>query len=305
MVSILCHDLTANGAEPPDGEILFYREIRQGKGDLFVIDIKSGRQIRVGQSGSRSDHFPSWSANGRKIVFESYRKSGWHIWVSDADGNNARRLTDQRDYEFDPAFAPDNQTVIFKQGDDLWTVTLNNPTPERITPENNNLSEAAPAYSPDGKKIVFMGQGNRDKTWHIYTINSDGSGLVRLTKGQSRNLSPVWSPDGRHILFYSDRSGSYELYEMTDEGMGIHPIFNQTQLKSTGFQNTAFINPWDNNWGATEQYRADYSPDGDWIVFSRNVGGDRELFVAQRDGSDITRLTQRKGLDGQPAWRPK
>jgi hypothetical protein len=54
---------------------------------------------------------------------------------------------------------------------------------------------------------------------------------------------------------------------MTKEGKNVHLIFNPAHLKSAGFQKTALVDPLDNNWGATEQYRGHYSPDGRWIVF--------------------------------------
>ncbi len=126
--------------------------------------------------------------------------------------------------------------------------------------------------------------------------------LARLL---SRNFSPSWSPDGHRILFDSDRDGSFDLFEMTKEGEQVRPFFDREQLKAAGFKKTALVDLRDNDWGATEQPRASYSPDGHWIVFSRDVDGDRELLLARRDGSDIIRLTRRDGLDGQPAWRPR
>lgn len=292
-----------------EGEILYYEQTRQGSGNLVVLNVSTGKKRQVGQSGSRPDHFPSWSADGRKITFESYRQGGWHVWVADAAGENARRLSNlpdynTRSYEFDPGFAPDNQTVIFSQGDDLWTVTLDDPTPQRVTPANNGVWETAPAFSPDGRHLVCVGNDDETDSWNLYLLNRDGTGMRALTEGQGRNFSPSWSPDGEHLLFYSDRGGSFELYEMTKDGEAVHPVFTQAQRAAAGFQQTAFVNPWDNNWGATEQYRASYAPDGQWIVFSRDIEGDRELFVARRDGSEVQRITHRAGLDGQPAWRP-
>lgn len=310
VVLLLAFDKTqAQSKNLPEGQILFYQESRQGQGNLVILDLKTGNQQQVGQSGSRPDHFPSWSADGKSIVFESYRKGGWHVWVCDASGKNARRLSNLPDYstsyyEFDPGFAPDNQTVVFMRGDDLWTVTLANSSPIRLTKENNGIWETAPVFSPDGKKIAFVGYDDQLQQWNIYTLNRDGNEMEQLTKDQGKNFSPTWSPDGKHLLFYSDRHGSFELYELTIDGKNVRAVFDQKQRKSAGFQKTVFVNPWDNNWGATEQYRASYSPDGQWIVFSREIDGDRELFVARRDGSSIRRITNRPGLDGQPSWRP-
>jgi len=295
--------------ELPEGEILYYEEIQRGKGNLVVLDLESGTRRQVGKSGSRPDHFPVWSADGKQIAFESYRKGGWHVWVSDADGGKARRLSDLPDYstshyEFDPGFGPDNRTVAFVRSDGLWKVTLDRPTPVRITPVNNGVEETAPAFSPDGKWLAVAGFVRSSKSWDIYILKSDGSSLKNLTKGQGANFAPSWAPDGQHILFYSDRDGSFELYEMSSLEETVRPIFTQARLKTAGFKKAALVDPWDNDWGATEQYRASYSPDGRWIVFSRDISGDRELFVARRDGSEVHRITHRPGLDGQPAWRP-
>ncbi len=305
-----CQKAGATSGQLPEGEILYYQESRQGKGNLVVLDLKTGKRKQIGSSGSRPDHFPSWSADGQKIAFESYRKGGWHVWVCDADGGNVHRLSDlpsnsTRHYEFDPGFAPDNKTVVFLQGDDLWKGALGRPTPVRITEKNNGIDETAPTYSPDGRWIAIAGYDLKTKAWDIYTLSHDGQGLRALTQQAGTNLAPSWSPDGEHILFYSNRSGSFELYEMTREGKEARPIFSDAQRKTAGFEQTAVVDPWDNDWGATEQYKASYSPDGQWIVFSRDIEGDRELFISRRDGTKLSRITHRPGLDGQPAWRPR
>ncbi len=310
LVVLLTQAFVAYASNPlPEGEILYYEETRQGKGNLMILDLRSGEKKQVGRSGSRPDHFPGWSPDGQRIVFESYRKGGWHIWTADAAGKNARRLSNLPDfntryYEFDPAFSNNSQTVVFTQGDDLWTVSLNEPAPKRLTPENNGLWETAASWSPDGEALVMVGYGDADESWNLYIMLIADKSFTQLTNGQGTNLAPRWSPDGKHILFYSDRSASFELYEMTSDGKNTRPVLSKTQLNSAGFKKTPLVHPWDNNWGATEQYRADYSPDGNWIAFSRDIDGDRELFISQRDGSKLQRLTNRPGLDGQPAWRP-
>ncbi|MEM7051913.1 MAG: hypothetical protein AAF604_19760 [Acidobacteriota bacterium] len=297
-------------AAEPQGEILFYSE-HGGKGQLYLLELGGGEIRPVGRSGSRPDHYPQWSPDGERIVFESYRKGGWHPWVMDADGGNARRVSNlpggsPRNYEFDPSFAPDGETVVMIRDFDLYRVPLRSQKSGRIGAATPDLYEIAPVASPDGERIAFAGFRESDDSVHLYTVDRAGKDRRQLTSGKGWNLAPAWSPDGRHLLFYSNRDGSFELYELAAAG-GDSPrrVLQSSAAEEAGFTKTALIDPWDNDNGAVEQYRASYSPDGRWIVFSREIDDDRELFVCDRAGRDIRRLTRRPGLDGMAAWRPR
>lgn len=298
-------------ATDPDlsGEILFYSD-QSGLGQLYMLDLSNDDIRQIGKSGSRADHFPGWSADGEKIVFESYRADGWHPWVMNADGKNARRVSDfpaynTSYYEFDPSFAPDNQTIIFTRQFKIYKVTLDNKKPQLIGDEKSNLRKSSPSFSPDMNHIVFDGHQPRGEFSHIYRMNADGNDITKLTQGNSQNLSPIWSPSGNKILFYSNRDGSYELYEMKATGEAPRRVLNPDIAKTAGFKPAAFIDPWNNDNGATEQYRASYSPDENWIAFSRDIDGNRELFATNIEGTIIKRLTTRGGHDGFPEWRPR
>jgi len=286
----------------PQGELLFIQLTSPGKGELMLLDIPSGKIHQVGHSGSRADYIPSWSGDGKKMVFGSYQQGGWHVWVANADGSQAKRLSNYPNYntsyyEFDPALSPDAKYAVFNHAGDLMKVELTKLIPIRITPKNNGIGESSPSFSPDGKNIAIAAENDKDKGRDIYILDNKGSNLKRLTQDQGRNHAPVWSPNGQNILFYSDRNGSMELYEMNADGSQVQPFFSTEQLKVAGFKLTNYIDPWSNTWGPIEQYRASYSPDGKWISFARDIDEDREIFIAKRDGSAIHRLTHRQGLD--------
>jgi Tol biopolymer transport system component len=71
-------------------------------------------------------------------------------------------------------------------------------------------------WSPDGTKIVFARRS--EKGVQIFVMNTNGSGVTRLTNGPGRNDLPEWSPDGAQIAFISKRDGNRELYVMNADG---------------------------------------------------------------------------------------
>jgi TolB protein len=84
---------------------------------------------------------------------------------------------------------------------------------------NDRFIETYPAWSPDGKKIVF--QSNEAIEFQIYVMNADGTGRVCLTNITADNKYPAWSPDGTKIVFYSKRdcmNDNGEIYIMNADG---------------------------------------------------------------------------------------
>jgi Tol biopolymer transport system component len=123
--------------------------------------------------------------------------------------------------------------------------------------------------SPDGRTIVF------DLLGDIYTVPATGGAATRISGGSGFDGQPRYSPDGRSIVFVSDRSGSENLYLVDPDGSNLRPL--------TRGRNQAYISP-------------DWTPDGTYIVVSR--GGD--LWLYHKDGGSGLRLT---GQTPAPAGR--
>ncbi len=79
-----------------------------------------------------------------------------------------------------------------------------------------NRSSAGSAWSPDGRKIVFV--SDRDGNGEIYVMNADGSEQRRLTRDPGNDSSPAWSPDGQMIAFERDLPSGGELHVMNADG---------------------------------------------------------------------------------------
>jgi Tol biopolymer transport system component len=132
--------------------------------------------------------------------------------------------------------------------------------------------------SPAAGKIAFV--SSRDGNPEIYTINTDGTDLTRLTNDPAIDEEPAWSPDGQRIAFVRN----YELYVMNADGSGV--------VRRT-FSSCCTENP-------------SWSPDGTKIVYSTLSNGSGNLWVVSPNagGPGPTLLFEERGWDAQPSWSP-
>jgi len=169
-------------------------------------------------------------------------------------------------------------------------------TIERTQPSTADLSHSVPtttqtpAFTPTATPIpplsgsgggVLAVASKHDGDWEIYLINADGSELRQLTDNSAKDSWPSWSPDGKQIVFMSDRAGSWGIYVMNADGSGQHAVAS-----------------------GTGEYEPSWSPKGDKIVYSSQRGGDSELVIMNSDGSEKQILTDNDVYDAWPAWSP-
>lgn len=140
-----------------------------------------------------------------------------------------------------------------------------------------------PAWSPDGKKIAFVGDTWADHDLEIYVVNADGTDRVKLTDNDGRDFLPLWSLDGKKILFLSDRDG-LGLFVMNADGSGQKLLTNDCipdHLRGVA-----------------------WSPDSQQIVFVSCRSGDQQLYMMNADGSNQRQLTDLPGEKWGTVWIP-
>ena len=225
------HVLTRGGVQPawsPDGKRIAYAGLNVAPLGIAVVG-RSGGVFRRLTHGF--DDSPAWSPDGREIAFHHVIPDiADEIWVVNIDGTGLRRLAgDLGDNALEPVWSPDGETIAFirliRSVDGLFTpkihVVNRDGSGQRSLTGNTTpgVDEVEPAWSPDGRKIVFIHE-TRALGAEIHVVNSDGSAERTLAKRVAGGWGsgPAWSPDGRKIAFAGVRDGDGELYVMNADG---------------------------------------------------------------------------------------
>ena len=247
--------LLTGGFDPaisPDGSLVtFTRD--GGENGVYVVDINSGEE-RLLFGGREHLRSPKFSPDGKYIVFERGDESilckddaaRCRLSVPSPDGDLpererqpslARIRTDGSDY-WDPmdlpyARVPDwNVGGIVYQSTGGLQIAQNEPNVDTKLVYFDILKqyEMDPDWQPGAGRIAF--QQREISHWEIYTVNPDGSGLMALTKPPfalaeafPSNVAPAWSPDGKHIVYLSNRDtgnavGEWGVWVMNADGKG-------------------------------------------------------------------------------------
>ena len=149
-------------------------------------------------------------------------------------------------------------------------------TDSELTQQNSNG-----AKKKNSGRILFV--SNRDGNDEIYTMNPDGSDVVRMTYNNVPDGRASWSSNGTHIAFASGAVGSRDIYVMNANGEGLRNVTNTPAA--------------DEDW-------PEWSPRGNMLIFSSNREGNHEIYVSDIDGEGLTRLTTRPQDDKWPTWSP-
>ena len=170
------------------------------------------------------------SPDGQTIVFTSLRDGDVDIYRMNTDGTDVRRLTHQRGYDGGPFFSWDGRWIVYRAYhpksdeelrayDALLGENLMKPTRAEIFVmaadgaqqrqiTDNGAANWAPFMHPDNRQIIFSSNLHdpERRSFSLYRINLDGTGLERLTYGARFDSFPMFSPDGKKLVFASTRN---------------------------------------------------------------------------------------------------
>jgi TolB protein len=244
---------------------------------------------------------PDWSRDGRRIAYQSNQSGSFEIWVMNANGSGKTRLTHESGFEdFQPSWSPNGKKILFSHcGEpfgfgfiaycDIEVINADG-TGAKTLLSSGHWMNVRPEYSPNGKRIVFSSDrgGLQSAVW---VMKADGSSPKRLTAPRVQGSWPDWSPSGRRILFRGVRHGAGNVFTVRPNGRGLR-IVTRFSL-------------------ALDGDLPSYSPNGKRIVFlcfgcDRRRGFPSTGFWTMRaDGSRLDRVVTGKPNTFLTDWGPR
>jgi Tol biopolymer transport system component len=266
----------------PSGDKIAFITNRNDFFDVFLMNASDGSNLEKLLDGQQTSNLEelhlltpgmSWSPDGKRLVLAVKAGDQDALLIIDVESGDQEKLTFGLDGIFSVVWSPVGEKLAFvgnkDQQSDIFTYDLRTRTLVNLT--NDLFSDATPAWSPDGSFLVF----SSDRGAHgvgeaieirqldyrqadLYRLDPATKQVVRLTNwGESNEVSPVIGPDGRKMLFLSDRNGISNMYEMDLTTLTWKPVTNSL----------------------TGVYQLSLSKDGTKLAFSSLHRGGFDLFL--------------------------
>ena len=328
----------------PDGDAIAYRSETDGVGDIVVRRIGQDELLNLTGHMNADETDPAFSPDGRQIAFRSTYGSGG-LFVIDREGGTARRVTN---FGSSPTWTPDGQSLVFATRSSMdpgswggvsegWIVNVKSGQPTRLTRHDFRQ----PSISPDGRRIAYWSSSQPTRTPRrrpipgIWTVGVNGGASRPISRGQSMDWNPVWSPDGEFLYFLSDRGGRKGIWRvsMNQNGTarsepvrlsarsdnaahlaiardGRHLAWSTLEWSPALFQ-VAFEADIRSTSGNPRPVArrglpwrcAEPSPDGSIIAFASEQR-QRDIFLLRVDTGDQRRVTADQASESCPRWSP-
>jgi Tol biopolymer transport system component len=226
----------------PNGERIAYWTYWfkiQGQREILTIPAAGGESVAV-TNDVHTDWGPVWAPDGRWLYFLSDRGGSpdlWRVRIDESSGEVLGRpqaVTTGVSRVMQASISGDGGRIALTAGRESGAIASVgfDPVEERVVGQPVTiLASADPVtqvdLSRDGEWLAYRTTAPRE---HLYVMRVDGTARRRLTDDVHRNRGPKWSPDGRWIAFYSNRSGSYELWAIRPDGTGLRALTDAPEL---------------------------------------------------------------------------
>ncbi len=329
----------------PDGGRLAYESNQDGSWDIWVTQLGGGQPVNRTADHAGPDRYPSWAPDGRQIAFLSQRDETWGLYTMAAVGGMPRKVVslnlDPTYYRGVPQWSADGTQIAVvvwdSPGGYAEVVSWQTQETQRIPlPQHEGTPCLDLSWSPDGRLFAYVeAEGDAAEVTRLWTFPSSGGEAIPVTDGRTNDRSPIWSADGRQLLFISNRGGTMDLWQQSigeegrpegepvsvTTGLGIRSaVFSSDGAKVAYSQGRPVSSLWrlpilsdrPANWADAQQITFDnalieffdLSPDGKRLAISSDRAGNQDLWILPSEGGQMTQLTTDPTDDWAPRWSP-
>ena len=348
--------LELDPALSPDGRTIAYAAGPLGDMRIFVRQIDGGRPIAIAEGLHEHQRWPQWSPDGSRIVFQAGQAERQNnprtrpnaLYIVPALGGTARPLVRDSSWSaITPAWSPDGRRIAYVRASGVYgrsiEVVDSSGRPEARALVDSADTPHALRWSPDGSMLAYVSDNPRfllgtthlgnDAPSSIWVLTVADGQSHRITNADAINVSPVWTPDGRVLLFVSNREGSRDLYRVSigrdgtaegaptriTSGLNAHDIdiardgrtlayaayTAYSHIWSVPFPTTgtaSLVNARQATSGAETLEGFALSADGQWLAFDSDRSGNGDIWKVRVDGDQPVQLTTDPSGDFVQDW---
>ncbi len=237
----------------PEGKRLAFVSDTSGDKNIFISDMM-GKNPRQVTSSPFADCDPNWAHNGKALFFSSNRLGFSAIFKKNiARERETLSMVARGSNDVTPAISPKSGILAFSANignhESLWLSFLKSGKMIEIG------EGGRPRWARNGKEILVQAakKGSRSDIW---IVSTDGKDVVQLTVDEAEDIAPSWSPDGKKVVFASNRSGNFDLWLLNLEKKTLVQLTN---------------NPAEDNHPV-------WTPDGKYIYFDSARSGNYDIW---------------------------
>jgi len=325
------------GSYSPDGKKLAFTYVTQvmrtwkrykggTKGKIIIYDTRDSSSRLITPDAGGGDEFPMWHGDYLYFISDRGKEERMNLYQYNLSTGEAKQLTFYTEYDIHyPSVGPED--IVYENAGELHLYNLSSGT-DQIIPVNVVTDESYQkprlvmtkdyiqnyAISPSGQRVLVEARGD------IYSVPAEKGVVKNLTQTSGvAERSPEWSPDGKYISYWSDKSGEYELtlkptgkeeteMKLTNLGPGFRysqfwspdskkiAFIDQTgtiQLFDLGSKNITVIDHLVNvTHGPTSSFKVDWSSDSKWMTYSRSLSNNQNaLFLYEVTAGKTHQIT--------------
>jgi len=304
------------GSYSPDGKqiaVVFrtqvgrnWKRYRGGwKADIQLFNLSNNESKTIGAEADAGNEFPMWNGNSIYFISDRGTELRMNLWKYDLTTKAYTQLTNFKDVDVHyPSLGPDD--IVFEAGGKMYlysissgkqkTVDINVITDKvSLKPKIESAEKLVQnvSLSPDGNRVLIQARGD------VFSVPAENGYVKDMTRTSgAAERYPAWSPDGKHIAYWSDQSGEYELWlmdadkenstkKLTDYGAGYRyrPFWSPDSKKIAFIDKAMQIKIFDITTNKTtevdralrythgnlEGFTVSWSPDSRWMAYARDL----------------------------------